>query len=87
MSVYTSHSSLNDEIDDFDDEGDDGTMADINRLLAGSSMTRANFLFGRTLGEGSYARVMHAKLKTENSPSFATKIMEKSFLKKEKKVL
>ena len=75
------------ENDDFDDEGDDGTMTDISRLLEGSTLTRANFLFGRTLGEGSYARVMHAKLKSENSPSFATKIMEKSFIKKEKKVL
>jgi serine/threonine protein kinase len=47
---------------------------------------RGHFMFGRTLGEGSYARVVHAKMKIENSPDFAIKIMEKSFIQKEKKV-
>lgn len=49
-------------------------------------LSRAHFYFGRTLGEGSYARVVHAKMKLENSPDYAIKIMEKSFIQKEKKV-
>lgn len=49
-------------------------------------LSRSHFYFGKTLGEGSYARVVHAKMKVENSPEFAIKIMEKSFIQKEKKV-
>ena len=43
----------------------------------------ANFMFGSTLGEGSYARVVHVKLK--GGDEFAAKIMEKRFIRKEKK--
>ena len=49
-------------------------------------LSRAHFFFGRTLGEGSYARVVHARMKIENSPDYAIKIMEKAFIQKEKKV-
>ncbi|RQM30141.1 hypothetical protein B5M09_004406 [Aphanomyces astaci] len=45
----------------------------------------ADFWFGTTLGEGAYARVVHARLKATNE-EFAVKIMEKRFISKEKKV-
>ncbi|EQC40459.1 AGC/PDK1 protein kinase [Saprolegnia diclina VS20] len=45
----------------------------------------ADFMFGTTLGEGAYARVVHARLK-ETNEEFAVKIMEKRFISKEKKV-
>ena len=68
------------------DEPDEGDSAlELNKCVDGG-IGRENFYFGRTLGEGSYARVMHAKQKIENSPSYAVKIMEKSFIRKEKKV-
>jgi serine/threonine protein kinase len=76
---------------DLDDAGCDGDdpLLDINRCCDDSAVTgvgRKDFLFGRTLGEGSYARVMHAKRKVDLSTSYAVKIMEKSFIRKEKKV-
>jgi serine/threonine protein kinase len=46
----------------------------------------ADFLFGRTLGEGAFARVVHAKSK-KTGAEFAIKIMEKRHIKKEKKVI
>lgn len=46
----------------------------------------SDFLFGKCLGEGAYARVVHAKLKS-NGNQFAVKIMEKSHIKRENKVL
>ena len=52
-----------------------------------NTLTQSSFFFGKTLGEGSYARVVHAKLKSEQSPQFAIKIMEKQHIKKEDKVL
>ena len=45
----------------------------------------SDFYFGKCLGEGAYARVVHAKLK-KNSHEFAVKIMEKRHIKKENKV-
>jgi 3-phosphoinositide dependent protein kinase-1 len=51
-----------------------------------NTLERGHFFFGKTLGEGSYARVVHAKMKAERSPEFAIKIMEKQFIVKEKKV-
>ena len=45
----------------------------------------SDFLFGKCLGEGAYARVVHAKLK-KNGNQFAIKIMEKMHIKKENKV-
>jgi len=45
----------------------------------------SDFLFGKCLGEGAYARVVHAKLK-KNDNQFAIKIMEKMHIKKENKV-
>ncbi|KAF0687128.1 Aste57867_21099 [Aphanomyces stellatus] len=45
----------------------------------------ADFWFGTTLGEGAYARVVHARLKVTGE-EFAVKIMEKRFISKEKKV-
>lgn len=45
----------------------------------------ADFFFGSTLGEGAFARVVHAKSK-KNGTEFAIKIMEKRHIKKENKV-
>jgi hypothetical protein len=45
----------------------------------------SDFYFGATLGEGAFARVVHAKSK-KNSTEFAVKIMEKMHIKRENKV-
>ncbi|CAH0490695.1 unnamed protein product [Peronospora farinosa] len=45
----------------------------------------ADFMFGATLGEGAYARVVHARMK-DLEVEYAVKIMEKRFIRKEKKV-
>ncbi|GAB9473927.1 hypothetical protein Gpo141_00011071 [Globisporangium polare] len=45
----------------------------------------ADFMFGTTLGEGAYARVVHARMK-DTGVEYAVKIMEKRFIRKEKKV-
>ncbi|RMX66154.1 hypothetical protein DD238_002683 [Peronospora effusa] len=45
----------------------------------------ADFMFGATLGEGAYARVVHARMK-DSEVEYAVKIMEKRFIRKEKKV-
>eukprot|EP00602_Paraphysomonas_sp_CaronLab_P002619 CAMPEP_0185019768 /NCGR_PEP_ID=MMETSP1103-20130426/2351_1 /TAXON_ID=36769 /ORGANISM="Paraphysomonas bandaiensis, Strain Caron Lab Isolate" /LENGTH=471 /DNA_ID=CAMNT_0027550241 /DNA_START=367 /DNA_END=1779 /DNA_ORIENTATION=+ len=50
-----------------------------------ASKQPSDFYFGRCLGEGAYARVVHAKLK-KNNHEFAVKIMEKRHIKKENKV-
>ena len=51
----------------------------------------SDFYFGSLLGEGAYARVLHARLKctTNNGPplpDYAVKIMDKSHIVKENKV-
>ena len=48
-------------------------------------MQPADFMFGRTLGEGAYARVVHAQLKASGT-HYAVKIMEKRHIKRENKV-
>ena len=50
-----------------------------------NQLSSADFFFGRTLGEGAFARVVHAKSKA-TSAEFAIKIMEKAHIKKENKV-
>ena len=45
----------------------------------------ADFLFGTLLGEGAYARVVHAKDKATGRP-FAVKILERKFIEKENKM-
>lgn len=45
----------------------------------------SDFFFGTTLGEGAFARVVHAKSKTSDA-EFAIKIMDKSHIRKENKV-
>ncbi len=44
-----------------------------------------DFFFGTQLGEGAYARVVHARRKVTHE-EYAVKIMEKAFIKREKKV-
>lgn len=67
-------------------------MADPNNLptsptaaVRTSSYTTADFLFGSSLGEGAYARVVHAKSKASEL-QFAIKIMDKVHIKRENKV-
>lgn len=50
-----------------------------------SKLQPSDFYFGRCLGEGAYARVVHAKFK-QNDHEFAIKIMEKRHIKKENKI-
>ena len=45
----------------------------------------SDFYFGNCLGEGAYARVVHARSKKTNE-QFAIKIMEKVHIKRENKV-
>jgi 3-phosphoinositide dependent protein kinase-1 len=45
----------------------------------------SDFLFGRTLGEGAFARVVHARLKSMQT-DYAMKIQEKAHIKRHKKV-
>jgi 3-phosphoinositide dependent protein kinase-1 len=52
---------------------------------SGRKPSPADFMFGATLGEGAYARVVHARMK-DSGTEYAVKIMEKRFIKKEKKV-
>ena len=54
-----------------------------------AKLSPSDFLFGRTLGEGSYARVVHARFKKSSSSisrDYALKIMEKRHIKREDKV-
>ena len=57
----------------------------LNCRMSRTELTPSEFMFGVTLGEGSYARVVHAKLKL-TAKEFAIKIMEKSHIAKENKV-
>ena len=45
----------------------------------------SDFYFGSTLGEGAFARVVHAKSK-KTGTEFAIKIMEEAHIKRENKV-
>jgi len=62
---------------------DDSTATeDVDRRL---EIKVSDFYFGCTLGEGAYARVVHAKSKHSHD-EYAVKIMEKVHIKKENKV-
>lgn len=50
-----------------------------------SKLQPSDYYFGKCLGEGAYARVVHAKFK-QNDHEFAIKIMEKRHIKKENKI-
>lgn len=50
-----------------------------------SKLQPSDYMFGKCLGEGAYARVVHAKFK-RNNHEFAIKIMEKRHIKKENKI-
>ena len=63
---------------DIEDEEDEPTQSKIE-------LHPSDFYFGQTLGEGAYARVVHAKSK-KTSEQFAVKIMEKVHIKRENKV-
>jgi 3-phosphoinositide dependent protein kinase-1 len=49
------------------------------------SFSQQDFRWGRLLGEGSYARVLHAELKA-NRKHYAIKVMEKRHIRRENKV-
>ena len=44
-----------------------------------------DFMFGKVLGEGAYAKVVHARMK-QSGKDFAAKVMDKSFIKKHGKI-
>lgn len=56
-----------------------------NRGRGSQRFGMQDFWWGRTLGEGSYARVLHARLKS-NEKDYAIKVMEKRHIRKENKV-
>lgn len=64
---------------------DDSIKTESEPKLDASKLQPSDFFFGKTLGEGAYARVVHAKFKKYNY-EFAIKIMEKRHIKKENKV-
>ena len=85
MSVY--QSVKDSDLTNYQPEEEDSEGVPTVPAVDPTKLTRANFYFGKTLGEGSYARVVHAKMKNnENSPEFAVKIMEKMHIKRENKV-
>ena len=71
----------NDDVDAESDLEDDEVPAPVAKV----ELHPSDFFFGITLGEGAYARVVHAKSKKTNE-YFAVKIMEKMHIKKENKV-
>jgi hypothetical protein len=85
LDAQNAHEQVEARIPDVQAEGRAISPAPVPRMDI-NLLARGHFFFGRTLGEGSYARVVHARMKIENSPDFAIKIMEKSFIQKEKKV-
>nr|CCA26833.1 3phosphoinositidedependent protein kinase putative [Albugo laibachii Nc14] len=44
-----------------------------------------DFFFGSELGQGSYAKVYHAKLKNKSALDFAVKVMDQNFIRRENK--
>ena len=64
---------------------DDSIKSEPKPKFDPSKLQPGDFYFGKTLGEGAYARVVHAKFK-KNNYEFAIKIMEKRHIKKENKV-
>jgi hypothetical protein len=71
----------NDEVDAESDLEDEVEQAPVAKV----ELHPSDFYFGTTLGEGAYARVVHAKSK-KTGEYFAVKIMEKMHIKKENKV-
>ncbi len=55
------------------------------RLSTKTVASPNDFLFGKILGEGAYAKVIHARMKSSGR-DFAAKIMDKSFIKKHGKM-
>lgn len=82
MSEFTKPKPVdNDEVDAESDIEDAEEPAPVVRV----ELHPSDFYFGATLGEGAYARVVHAKSK-KTGEYFAVKIMEKMHIKKENKV-
>mmetsp|Transcript_16046 Transcript_16046/g.34984 ORF Transcript_16046/g.34984 Transcript_16046/m.34984 type:complete len:503 (-) Transcript_16046:1365-2873(-) len=70
------------------DDGEDGNYEEEEEEEAPvvqRELQTSDFLFGITLGEGAYARVVHAKSKV-SSDQFAVKIMEKVHIRRENKI-
>jgi hypothetical protein len=70
-----------DEASDIEEEPSPPNVQVIQKI----ELTAADFYFGSMLGEGAYARVIHAKSK-KTSAQFAVKIMDKVHIKRENKV-
>ncbi|DAZ92853.1 TPA: hypothetical protein N0F65_012469, partial [Lagenidium giganteum] len=60
------------------------TMAPPHAIHFDAAPEAADFLFGCMLGQGSYAKVYHAKMK-KTKHEFAVKVMDQSFIRKENK--
>ncbi|CAI5716564.1 unnamed protein product [Hyaloperonospora brassicae] len=52
--------------------------------VATAAPEASDFFFGTVLGQGSYAKVFHAQMKTSRA-DFAVKVMDQSFIRKENK--
>lgn len=70
-----------DEASDIEEEPPEPNVQVVQKI----ELTAGDFYFGSMLGEGAYARVIHAKSK-KTSAQFAVKIMDKVHIKKENKV-
>lgn len=60
-------------------------MAQMRETPQTQGLSPSDFYFGATIGEGTFARVIHAKLKTV-SGNFGMKVMDKKDIVKKKKV-
>ncbi|TYZ69160.1 hypothetical protein PybrP1_004269 [[Pythium] brassicae (nom. inval.)] len=59
-------------------------MAPPHALHFDAAPEASDFFFGTVLGQGSYAKVFHARMKN-NKMDFAVKVMDQSFIRKENK--
>ena len=70
---------------DIDEEEEESPQPQQVKAPPRIELQPSDFYFGVTLGEGAFARVVHAKSKKTNT-EFAIKIMEKIHIKRENKV-
>ena len=61
-------------------------ICEVKDVLNAQTLRESDFSIGKFLGQGSYGKVMYAKLKRDSRQEFALKIMSKYFIMKEQKV-
>ena len=64
--------------------GSFGAKKTLVRRTSGNKLSKESFLYGKVLGEGAYAKVVHCMHKV-NKKEYALKIIQKDFIVKEKK--